>query len=198
MPTDVNLPSALSVDYQEQHDASPSSSHTNIESNAPQDNTSTPLRRSGRVTKQPLWLTDYVVPLPAKKPHSMANYLSYDQLSSSHKSYLGVFSVISEPTSFYEACKDARWIKAMQTEIATLQANKTWELVCLPPGKTPIRCRWVYKIKLKADGEIGRFKARLVAKGYSQKEGLDYNETFSPVVKVATVRTILSLAAMQN
>ncbi|OIT27583.1 hypothetical protein A4A49_57181, partial [Nicotiana attenuata] len=100
--------------------------------------TSTPLRRSGRVTKQPLWLTNYVVPLPAKKPHSMANYLTYDHISSSH---LGVFSAISEPTSFYEACKDARWIEAMQTEIAALQANNTWELVSLPPGKTPIGCR---------------------------------------------------------
>lgn len=159
---------------------------------------STPLRRYGRMTKQPLWLTDYVVPLPTNKLDSMANYLSYDQLSSSHRTYLGVFSAVSEPISFYEACKDARWIEAMQAEIAALQANKTWELVCLPPGKNPIRCRWVYKVKLRADGKIERFKYILVAKGYSQKEGLDYNEAFSPVVKIATVRTVLSLAAMQN
>ncbi|XP_075101891.1 uncharacterized protein LOC142177315 [Nicotiana tabacum] len=133
---DSNIPISIEDALQPpvfQHDASPSSSHAGAKSNAAQDSitppvhtnkdeifeepelyssdTSTPLRRSGQVTKQPLWLTDYVVPLPAKKSHFMANYLSYDQLSSSHKAYLGVFLAISEPTSFYEACNDVRWIE---------------------------------------------------------------------------------------
>lgn len=122
------------------------------------------------MTKQPLWLTDYVVPLPTKKLHSMANYLLYNQLSSPHRAYLWVFSTISEPTSFYEACKDGRWIEEIQAEIAALQANKTWELVCLPLGKTRIGCSWVYKVKLKIDREIKIYKARLVAKDCSQKD----------------------------
>lgn len=71
----------------------------------------------------------------------------------------------------------------MQLEIVALEDNKTWSVVDLPPGKTPIGCRWVYKVKYKASGEVERFKARLVAKGYSQKEGLDYGETFSPVAR---------------
>ena len=86
----------------------------------------------------------------------------------------------------------------MQSEIKALQDNHTWDLVPLPKCKVPIGCKWVYKVKLKANGDVERFKARLVAKGYTQKEGLDFHETFSLVVKIATVRYVLSLAAQHN
>lgn len=83
----------------------------------------------------------------------------------------------------------------MNVEIAGLEANQTWFLTPLPASKVPIRCKWVYKIKLKVDESVERFKARLVAKGYTQQEGLDYFETFSPIVKFVTVRTLLAVAA---
>lgn len=78
----------------------------------------------------------------------------------------------------------------MQTEIRALEANRTWEIVDIPEGVIPIGNKWVYRIKRKSDGSIERFKARLVAKGYTQTKGLDYFETFSPVAKITTVRTV--------
>ncbi|RVW99485.1 Retrovirus-related Pol polyprotein from transposon RE1 [Vitis vinifera] len=91
-----------------------------------------------------------------------------------------------EPTSYAEAASHSHWQEAMQSELAALEANHTWSLTSLPPGKKPIGCRWVYKIKLHSDGTIERFKARLVAKGYTQLKAaqnwslhqLDVNNVF--------------------
>lgn len=86
----------------------------------------------------------------------------------------------------------------MNAEIKALEDNHTWSIVDLPEGVIPIGNKWVYKIKRKSDGTIERFKARLVAKGYTQTEGLDYFDTFSPVAKITTVRLVLALAAIHN
>jgi hypothetical protein len=86
----------------------------------------------------------------------------------------------------------------MHAEISALELNNTWTIVDLPSHKHPIGCKWVYKLKYKADGSIERYKARLVAKGYTQCEGLDYYDTFSPIAKLTTVRILLAVAAAKN
>ena len=82
----------------------------------------------------------------------------------------------------------------MKNEIKALEDNKTWELVTLTKSKKVVGCKWVYNIKYNADGSVERFKDRLVDKRYNQKKGFDHQETFSLVVKMATMRSVVSVA----
>lgn len=75
----------------------------------------------------------------------------------------------------------------MLAEMTALEQNHTWVITDLPPGKMTIGCKWVYRVKYKVDGFVERYKARLVAKGFTQREGIDNAETFSPVAKMTTV-----------
>ena len=86
----------------------------------------------------------------------------------------------------------------MDVEFDALIRNKTWHLVPPQKGKNVIDCKWVYKIKRRSDGKIDRYKACLVAKGFKQRYGIDYEDTFSPVVKAATIRLVLSLAMSKD
>ena len=103
-----------------------------------------------------------------------------------------------ELTSFKDAVGDAKWDKAMDEKIDALDVNETWDLVPLLEGKNVIDYKWVYKVKYNSDGTVSRYKARLVAKGYAHTYGIDYEETFSLVAKIATIYTIVALAATKG
>ncbi|KAJ9560164.1 hypothetical protein OSB04_005324 [Centaurea solstitialis] len=104
----------------------------------------------------------------------------------------------TEPTTVAQALQDHLWSQAMLDEIRALHKLGTWDLVPPESGQNLVKCKWVFRIKYKPDGKIERFKARLVVKGFQQRPGIDYTETFSPVVKPATIRTLLSLAVTNN
>jgi transposase InsO family protein len=107
-------------------------------------------------------------------------------------------TLLSEPTCFSEASKSPSWRAAMNQEFDALLTQNTWSLCPLPAGRHAVRNKWVYKLKQQPDGSIERYKARLVAKGFDQRSGIDYTETFSPVIKPATVRVVLAIAVHFN
>ncbi|GJV84095.1 ribonuclease H-like domain-containing protein [Tanacetum coccineum] len=98
-----------------------------------------------------------------------------------------------EPKTYFEASKYSHWIDVMNQEMSDLLRNGTWELVELPEGRKATESKWIYKIKFMSSGEIDRYKARSVAQGFRQKEGIDYEETFSLVVKMSDKGVFLAL-----
>jgi hypothetical protein len=108
------------------------------------------------------------------------------------------FQMEGDPTSFEQAMRSehsSKWLEAMEDEMRSMSANDVWDLEEIPKGAKTVGCKWVYKIKYDSKGKIDKFKARLVAKGYSQREGIDYNETFSPVSCKDSFRIIMALVA---
>ncbi|KAL4324423.1 hypothetical protein GQ457_11G022250 [Hibiscus cannabinus] len=161
---------------------------------------SQPNERPRRSCQLPQRFKDYQVDLPKVRtsPHAINQVLSFHNISSLHKSFVNSIDILKEPKSYKQAILHDCWKTTMSEEISALERNNTWELVPLPEGKQAIGCKWVYKTKLKSDGSLERYKARLVAKGYTQQPGIDYLSTFSPVVKLTTIRTLLAVAASKN
>lgn len=106
-----------------------------------------------------------------------------------------------EPKTFEEAMRSIDavfWKEAINSEMESILSNKTWELVDLPKGSKAIGSKWIFKRKLRTDGTLERYKARLVIKGFNQKFGVDSFNTYSPVTKISTIRTLLALASSHN
>jgi hypothetical protein len=96
------------------------------------------------------------------------------------------------PSSAHAALADPHWHAAMEYEYGALISNGTWELVPRPQCSNIVTGKWVFTHKLRADGTLDRYKARWVLRGFTQRPRIDYSETFSPVVKLAIVRTVLA------
>lgn len=109
--------------------------------------------------------------------------------------YAHVSTTDDVPGSVRAALRDPAWFAAMQDEYNALQQNGTWKLVPRPRGAHVISGKWIFKNKFHADGTLERRKARWVVRGFSQCPGLDFDQMFSPVVKLATIRIVLHLAA---
>ncbi|KAM7488098.1 hypothetical protein LguiB_025582 [Lonicera macranthoides] len=137
---------------------------------------------------------DPIIPQPQRQstrvkelPHYLRDYHCYSTMISHY-----------EPSSYKEASTNPLWQQAMTEELQALDKAHTWDLVNLPPGKSAVGCKWVYKIKTRSDGSIDRYKARLVAKGFNQEYGIDYEETFAPVARMTSVRSLIAIAAVRK
>jgi hypothetical protein len=105
------------------------------------------------------------------------------------------------PKNFKEATHredHAKWKEAMDSELKSLVANGTWDLVPRPKSQKPIGSRWVFALKKNERGEVVRYKARVVAKGYSQRHGIDYEETYAPVAALTSVRAFLATSCAEQ
>uniref|UniRef100_A0A0A9BDA3 Uncharacterized protein n=1 Tax=Arundo donax TaxID=35708 RepID=A0A0A9BDA3_ARUDO len=136
-------------------------------------------------------------PSPRRGGHPMRTRAK-DGIRQPNPRYANIATCSTVPTSVHAALRDPAWLAAMQAEFRALQDNGTWTLVPRPPRANIISGKWIFKNKYHADGSLERHKARWVVRGFTQRPGLDFDQTFSPVVKPATIRTVLHLAASRN
>lgn len=137
-------------------------------------------RRSGRNRKAPAWLEDYDTGATAMIVEGCE--------ADTPSSYADIFGRENEEC----------WKRAVQEELRSLNANETWEVVPRPRDAKVISGKWIFKTKLNKNGDLERYKARLVARGFMQKQGVDFQETYAPVAKLATVRFLLAIGIQLN
>jgi hypothetical protein len=106
--------------------------------------------------------------------------------------------IVTEPSSFQEAVQDPTWVDVMVEEYDSIVKNSAWEIFPRLIDKSMVGSRWIYKVKQAADGSVEKYKARFVAQGFSQIEGIDYDETFAPVARYSSIRSILALSAQMG
>ena len=156
----------------------PFSHETNRQSSSQSDTHTDPTgpRRSTRFRRQNVRLNDYILSI------SVDNF----NLCLTKVAPL----LTSNTLTFEQAAHHPGWIRAMEEEMNSIYKNQTWDLVSLPVGKKIITSKWVYKTKPGLNGDMEKLKARLVARGFEQQYGVDFEETFAPVVKWSTIRAL--------
>ncbi|KAG7599299.1 Reverse transcriptase RNA-dependent DNA polymerase [Arabidopsis suecica] len=143
--------------------------------------------------------TENQKPSPKKTtPYPISSVISYDKYTPLFQSYILAYNTETEPKTFAQTMKSEKWTKAADEELQAMELNKTWIVESLPPGKNVVGCKWVFIIKYNPDGSIERYKAKLVAQGFTQQEGIDFLDTFSPVAKLTSVKLMLGLAAAKG
>ncbi|GAU42475.1 hypothetical protein TSUD_100870 [Trifolium subterraneum] len=182
------------------HSSNPDS-HQQSHFSQPITDTNHPLRKSLRQSTPPGYLQDYhcnlltnllhdsstdTLQTPSQCKFPLSDFISYDNVSNAHKHFSLNISTLTETSSYEEATSDQHWKNAINAELSALVKNNTWTMTKLPNHKKVVGRKWVFKLKLHADGSIERHKASLVAKGFTQTEGIDYTDTFSPVVKICS------------
>ena len=153
----------------------PVSEEANDDDHETSDQVATKPRRSSRVRSSPEWYGNPVVEIML---------LDHD-----------------EPTNYEEAMMSpdsAKWLEAMKSEIGSMYENKVWTLVDLTDDRQARDNKWIFKKKTDADGNVTVYKAQLVVKGFRQVQGVDYDETFSPVVMLKSVRIMLEIATFYD
>ncbi|XP_072074043.1 uncharacterized protein [Arachis hypogaea] len=163
------------------------------------------VERPHRERKRPSYLKDYHCFLttssttpPTSSRYPLSHVLSYHGLSENKRKFSIALITNTDPKTYEEAVMYPCWQEAIKSKLAALDENRTWSLTTLPAGKLAIGCKCVFKTKLKVDGSVERCKARLVAKGFTQIPGQDYSDTFSPIVKMNTLRILLAVTAAKD
>ena len=162
-------------------------------------------------SKEPIISPEPTIPVTHNEPSLVENPIDEDneaprrstrqRTTKSFGDDFIVYLVDDTPRTIAEAysSQDADyWKEAVRSEMDSIMTNGTWEIVDHPYGCKPVGCKWVFKKKLRPDGTIDKYKARLVVKGYTQKEGEDFFDTYSPVARLTTIRVLLPLAASHD
>lgn len=154
------------------------------------------LTHMSKEKKRPLWARKLIeenssIPFESIRERKCPNIFS---------SYIALMSEISksEPSDVKVAMKQQNWKDAMTEEYNSILKNDVWEIVPRPKNKSDVSSKWLFKIKHAADVSIGKYKARFVVRGFSQKEGINYEETFAPVAKYTSVRTVIAIVASKG
>ena len=186
-PTDISHPPNTSsphtdhtlIPHNTSHTPDISSSHTNhtlIPQNTSHnpDSASTSYQsKSGRIIHTPTHLSDYICnSVTSTSKYPISNYFSLAKLSQPYLKFIILLSILTEPSTYKQAAQHPEWVLGMQDELQALIRTATWLITFLPSGKIPISCKWIYKIKFKADATVERYKARLVAKDFTQQAGV--------------------------
>jgi hypothetical protein len=170
-------------------EASTSNNENNFENIVSENEENFEIRKSKRIRKEKNFGTDFLTYFIEGNSQVVVNEVGV------------CYNIENEPSNIEEAMKsrDATfWKEAIDDEMESIMFNNTWILVDLPSGSKPIGCKWIFKKKMKSDGSIDKYKARLVAKGYRQSKGIDYFDTYAPVARISSIRTLISLASIYN